>query len=184
MEYLNIRENYLSKTESDELFDSIIELELECEPKGKIFGKEIVFHRNIGFFSDDSIGYKFSGRLMKSKKLTVDLKNLLNKVNNEFNTKYNGILINLYKDGNDYISMHRDNESEIGDQSIRCISLGCSRIFRLRNYNNKREKYDIITGHGQMIEMLNECNEKYTHEIVKDRSTDIRISITFRHHRI
>ena len=50
--------------------------------------------RNIGFFSDESIGYTYSKKLMPSQPLNRSLKKLIKKVHKKFNAEFNGILVN------------------------------------------------------------------------------------------
>ena len=58
-----------------------VESKLLVKPKIYIYGKEATQHRNIGFFSDESIGYRYSNQLAKSQALTQVLKKLLDEVN-------------------------------------------------------------------------------------------------------
>jgi alkylated DNA repair dioxygenase AlkB len=44
---------------------------------------------------------------------------------------YNAVLCNLYRDGNDSVGLHADNEPEMGPV-IASVSLGAERLFRLR----------------------------------------------------
>jgi hypothetical protein len=43
-----------------EIIDKLLE-----NPKINIYGKSAIQHRSIGFFSNDSIGYYYSGQLAK-----------------------------------------------------------------------------------------------------------------------
>lgn len=95
----------------------------------KVYGKECRQRRCIGFFSDESIGYKYSS----PKPLTKSLKLLLSDINHLFNTNYNGILVNKYKSGEDYISKHSDDEKNLDDSGVISISYGATRKFRIRD---------------------------------------------------
>ena len=171
-------------------FDLCSELELKSNPKIFIFNKECIMHnkecimhRDIGFYSDESIGYRYSGQISQSKKLLEWMTNLLNKVNDELKTDFNGILINKYKDGNDYIGAHSDDEKNLSkNSSVACISLGEERIFRIKNkFSN--EKIDIINKSGQLLVMEGNFQKEFTHEIpIQKRKKNCRISLTFRKH--
>jgi alkylated DNA repair dioxygenase AlkB len=50
-----------------------------------------------------------------------------------FNTNYNGILVNKYKSGEDYISKHSDDEKNLDDSGVISISYGATRKFRIRD---------------------------------------------------
>ena len=78
-----------------------------------VYGKEVIQRRNVGFFSNDSIGYYYSKKLLKSQPLTDNLKELLDLINNFFSCDFNGILVNKYKDGSDYVGLHTDDEDNL-----------------------------------------------------------------------
>jgi len=97
-----------------ELFErciSYVEPQLEERPEIIVYGKPCKQHRNVGFFSDESIGYKYSKKLMASKPLSPLLTGLLASINKMLGTQFNGILVNKYLDGNDYIGAHSDDET-------------------------------------------------------------------------
>lgn len=153
-------------------------------PQIKIYDKIAYQHRSIGFFSNTSIGYKYSGQIAKSQKLTEKLNVLLEKVNKIYNSKYNGILINKYTDGNDYIGAHSDDESALDSNSgVIAISVGQSRKFRIRNKSDKKIVKDIIVNDGEIIQMGGDFQKEFTHEIpVEKKAKGTRYSFTFRYH--
>ncbi len=126
-----------SLIEEKELIDNCvedIEGELIIRPEIEIYGKVCRQGRNVGFFSDISEGYHYSNKLMTSKPLTNNLKELMTKINVRFNTAFNGILINEYVDGKDSIGVHSDDESKLDTSSgILSLSYGATRKFRVKN---------------------------------------------------
>lgn len=180
---------------SEELFEYVKSLEVSENPKEvphllqtpkvKVFGKDCKQNRNVGFFSDESKGYAYSGQIMKSQKLTPKLKKLLQDINTKFETNFNGILITHYRDGTDYIGKHRDDEKglDTNKKAVASISFGANRKFRIRN-NEGKIVQDIETEHGMFMMMYNDFQYMYTHEIpVQKKVKEPRWSITFRYHR-
>ena len=162
-----------------------IEPQLELKPEIIIFGKKCKQQRNIGFFSDKSKGYKYSNKMMESKPLTQSNRELLDIVNNEFGTQFNGILVNKYMDGNDYISAHSDDETGIDLNGVISISYGAERIFRIRNKDTKHIIYDELTTHCSILHMGGNFQKLYTHEIpIQKKIKEPRISFTFRKHNV
>ena len=160
-----------------------IEPQLELKPEIIIFGKKCKQQRNIGFFSDKSKGYKYSNKMMESKPLTQSNRELLDIVNNEFGTQFNGILVNKYMDGNDYISAHSDDETGIDLIGVISISYGAERIFRIRKKDTKHIVYDELTTHCSILHMGGNFQKLYTHEIpIQKKIKEPRISFTFRKH--
>lgn len=107
-----------------------------------MYGKPARMRRDVGFFADpaDTVGYSFSSQTQKVTPLPMALQWLLLVVNEVFDTSYNGILVNHYSDGNDYISDHRDDESALDRfHGILTISVGSSRVFRLKEWDNMRK---------------------------------------------
>ena len=162
-----------------------IEPQLELKPEIVIFGKICKQQRNIGFFSDKSKGYKYSNKMMESKPLTQAIRELLDIVNSEFGTQFNGILVNKYMDGNDYISAHSDDETGIDLNGVISISYGAERIFRIRKKDTKHIVYDELTTHCSILHMGGNFQKLYTHEIpIQKKIKEPRISFTFRKHNL
>ena len=165
----------------------IIDIEplLEEKPEIIIFGKKCKQQRNIGFFSDKSIGYKYSKKIMESKPLTKSMSELLDIVNIIFSTQFNGILVNKYMDGNDYISAHSDDETGLDSVGVISISYGAERIFRIRKKETKQHICDEVTTHCSILHMGGNFQKLYTHEIpIQKKIKEPRISFTFRKHNI
>lgn len=192
---LEVIEKYISNP--DDWYEYLLSLPLIKYPKGKLFGKEITFHRSIGFFSDYSEGYRFSGQIIKTGGLSSILKKILNDVNTQFSKEYNGILVNVYYTGEDYISAHSDDEKDLKSSEVVAISFGQSRTFRIRpkdktleidskisaSKKHKTPVYDIPTTHGQLLYMKGEFQKEFTHEIpIEKTKNNIRVSLTFRYH--
>lgn len=81
-------------------------------PTCVLMGRECKMHRSIGFFSDDSEGYAFSGQIMHAQPLAnTPLYGMVCMINEMYRARYNAVLVNFYETGHDYISAHSDNEA-------------------------------------------------------------------------
>jgi len=162
---------------------SYVEPQLEERPEIIVYGKPCRQHRNVGFFSDESIGYKYSKKLMASKPLSTSLSDLIVAINKMLGTQFNGILVNKYLDGNDYIGAHSDDETGLDGLGVVAISYGSERIFRIRNKNDKTIVCDESTTHCGILHMGGNFQKLYTHEIpMQKKIKESRISFTFRKH--
>jgi alkylated DNA repair dioxygenase AlkB len=96
--------------------------------------------------------------------------------------RFNGALLNFYRDGKDSMGWHRDNEKELGPQPvIASVSLGGARIFELRRVSEKKEKISIVLTPGSLLLMLGETNRYWEHQVPKSSQVkESRINITFR----
>ena len=152
-------------------------------PAIKIFGKTCQQRRCVGFFSNESKGYKYSNQLALSKPLSKSMLLLLNKINLIFKTNYNGILVNKYKTGEDYISAHSDDEKNLDDTGVVAISYGATRIFRIRDKQTKKIIKNLELPPYSMVQMGGKFQEEFTHEVpIQKKIKNERISFTFRKH--
>jgi alkylated DNA repair dioxygenase AlkB len=160
-----------------------IEPQLEERPEIIIFGKKCKQQRNVGFFSNESIGYSYSKKMMESKPLSQSMSELLLLTNMIVGAEFNGILVNKYMDGNDYISAHSDDETGLDSVGVISISYGSERIFRIRDRETKEIMCDELTTHCSILHMGGDFQKLYTHEIpIQKKIKEPRISFTFRKH--
>lgn len=175
----------LHKHKSDKLVaycvNEIHDLLLE-KPTINIFGKECHQQRDVGFFSNESIGYRYSGQIMEAQPLLPYISQLLEKVCIMTGKPFNAILINRYENGSNFISAHSDNMKDLAHSTIACISSG-ERTFRVRNKLTKEIECDIETINRIMIVMDGEFQNEFTHEIPRSNMhCQRRYSFTFRCH--
>jgi len=148
-----------------------------------VFGKPCRQRRCIGFFSNVAMGYAYSGQLAKSQPLTDNLATLMKHINTQFQSDFNGILVNVYNDGNDYISAHSDDERALGKSGVVAISVGAVRKFRIRDKTTKRIVCDIPMRPYTIIKMSGDFQKEFTHEVPKEKKVKgRRVSFTFRKH--
>ena len=162
-----------------------IDTKLIVRPKIIIYGKEAHQNRNIGFFSNTSIGYFYSGQLAKSIPLTPNLTLLLDDINYMFKSNFNGILVNKYIDGNNNIGAHSDDEKNLDPIGVVALSYGAIRKFRIRDKITRKIIIDIPTESNEIIHMGGDFQKEFTHEIpIEKKVKDTRYSFTFRKHSV
>ena len=160
-----------------------IEGSLIHNPPIYIYGKQCHQHRSIGFFSNTSIGYRYSRQLAESVPLTPKLTELLNLVNSIFNSDFNGILVNKYESGEDYIGKHSDDETSLSNVGVVCVSYGAVRKFRIRDKQTGKIVTDVPTTSGEIWIMGGDFQKEFTHEIpIEKKVKQPRISFKFRKH--
>lgn len=178
----------VSKYDDKELLKSCvatIKNKLEIRPPIQICGKTFNQSRNIGFFSDATDGFQYSGGIMKAQPLTDNLRQLTQSINEKFNSNFNGILINEYIDGSNGIGAHSDNmkflDSNVGVVSV---SYGEKRDFIVRDKTTKKVVAKACANSCSVIHMNGEnFQKKFTHEIPKTtKPVKTRYSFTFRCH--
>jgi alkylated DNA repair dioxygenase AlkB len=156
---------------------------LKIKPTIYLFGKECSQQRDVGFFSNESKGYRYSGKLMASQSLSDNMQQLLLYINNLYGSQYNGILINRYNTGEEYIGAHSDDESGLDKSGVVALSWGITRKFRIRDKKTKKIHMDIPLDHLSIINMGGEFQREFTHEVPAEKKVKgMRISLTFRRH--
>jgi alkylated DNA repair dioxygenase AlkB len=96
----------------------------------------------------------------------------------------NHVVVNQYRSGIDYIGFHHDkSKSFVEGSSVLTVSLGSSRILRLKKVkgDNQGEVRDYILNHGSLFVLGPKTNIEWKHSIVK-RPNHIgrRVSMTYR----
>lgn len=164
---------------------------LEIKPPVMVFGKLCQQNRDVGFFANpkDSYGYFYSRTFMPSQNPPDAIQQLLDEVNDALGAAYNGVLVNRYCDGEDYISDHQDDEKGLDPAGVLTISYGGERTFRIRDYKTKEILSNTRTKHMHALLMQGELfQQKLTHGIPKEpkkkgnEKVRARYSFTFRQH--
>ncbi|BCU02743.1 dioxygenase [Pandoravirus japonicus] len=94
---------------------------------------------------------------------------------------YTAVLINEYRDGNDHISWHSDDEHSIDRTDIASLSLGATRDFKMRDKADHALQVTFPLGPGDVVHMHGRCQDLYQHQVPKRaRVNDVRLNLTFR----
>lgn len=150
----------------------------------KVWNKDVKEPRLGAFFSLGGVsGYRYS----KTKRPVFNLKEypllmlLQEHCSKTIGVDFNSCLVNWYRDGNDYIGEHSDDEKDLKKSNIASISLGSVRDFILKSKTDKNDKKIVSMASGCMIHMYGECQKLYKHSVPKRRKvTTGRLNITFR----
>mgnify|MGYP002626206837 FL=1 len=166
----------------------LTQLPVNEEPPIVVYGKTVKQNRDISFFSDESIGYKYSGQMMPSIPLKSSrlLSELLPAVNKILGTQFNGILLNRYRSGEKSIGSHSDDEKALDKNRKMVAGLAYGpgiRKFRIRDKKTNKIVLDYDHQPCTLIAMEGDFQSEFKHEIPKQlKVKGERISITFRHH--
>lgn len=173
--------NFFSKLESDKYFLALKNDILWKQESMKMYGKHILFPRLTAWYGDDDKPYSFSGITLKPHSWTKELLEIKNKIELIAKTRFNSVLLNKYRNGNDSISWHTDAEKELGiNPIIGSANFGATRKFQLKHIKTK-EKIEIELTHGSLLIMQGELQHFWQHQVPKtSQEVDERINLTFR----
>ena len=147
----------------------------------KIFGKTHQIPRLQSWYADNGIEYTYSGKKLKRHNWNETLIEIKGEIEKITSFKFNSVLANLYRDGNDSMGLHADDEKELGiNPVIASLSLGESRDLYFKHKNIKKS-LNIPQKNGQLIVMHGETQKYWKHEIKKTKKLKKpRINLTFR----
>ena len=147
----------------------------------KIFGKTHQIPRLQAWYADNEIEYTYSGKKLQRHNWNNLLLEIKEKIENITSFKFNSVLANLYRDGNDSMGLHSDDEKELGNKPvIASLSLGETREIYFK-HKNKKLNLIIPQASGQLIVMHGKTQEYWKHEIKKTKKIKKpRINLTFR----
>ena len=151
------------------------------QPKAKVYGKQFLVPRLTSFLADKGVVYSYSGVEHKGEGWPNWFVPLLNDVQDYCDVDFNGCLLNLYRNGEDCMGWHSDNEKVLdASKPIASVSLGAKRDFFLKNLISL-EKYSFSIDNGDMLIMKENCQREWIHSIPKRRKVKhCRINLTFR----
>tara|TARA_Y100001968_G_C19390404_1_gene735233 strand:- start:212 stop:772 length:561 start_codon:yes stop_codon:yes gene_type:complete len=154
------------------------------QPLVSIFGKKHLVPRKTIFIGDKGINYRYSGVKHEANGWPPWFTPLLEKVCFISKNNFNGCLVNLYRNGNDRMGWHADNEKElIPNKIISSLSLGASRDFIIK-HRNLPLKDKITLKNGDLLIMYPKCQEEWIHSVPsRKKIADFRINLTFRCYR-
>jgi alkylated DNA repair dioxygenase AlkB len=179
--YADYYPNFLEPRASATLFQQLLLLDSFRQNEIVLFGKKIKVPRLEAYYALNGEQYGYSGQQLQAEKLPLFLDELRLEVQERTGYKYNALLINYYRDGQDSNGWHADNEKTLGpNPSIASISLGAERIFELKHLSTGKKK-SIILANGSLLHMHGQLQHHYKHQLPKMRAvTGVRLNLTFR----
>ena len=151
------------------------------QTKVRVYGRWHKVPRLTAFLADRSVSYRYSGALHRGSGWPPWFLPLLEKVSKQGNAPFNGCLFNLYRNGEDRMGWHADDEPEI-DASfpIASLSFGATRDLQFR-HRQTGQRLDLTLSDGDLLLMDPECQSLWMHGLpTRRRITTPRLNLTFR----
>ena len=171
-------EQFLPAAEADQLF-AVLRRTVHWE---QFRNRLWTFPRLTAFVADAGVDYRYSGVRHTGSGWPANLLAIRRRVERAAGAPFNGLLLNLYRDGCDSMGRHADAEPELGQNPlVASLSLGAVRTFVLR-HTASREQRALELAHGSLLVMGGSLQHHWTHELPKTtRPVGARINLTFRH---
>jgi len=167
----------------EQLVDRLIAATPWCQEEIKIYGKRYLQPRLSALYANQGLDYSYSGIQLSALPWTDLLSGIKAHVESLAGQEFNSVLINYYRDQNDSMGMHSDDEAELGKQPlIASLSLGEQRNFVLRHkYRKNIGSFKLALEPGSLLIMKGDTQRNWKHGVPKQRSIcGSRLNLTFR----
>lgn len=174
---------FLGPEDAASIFDELFAGVRWRQDSIKLWGKVHDVPRLQQWFADDGMVYTWSGIRMEPAPWIAPLERLRERLHEALGLRFNTALANLYRDGNDTVGWHADDEPELGEAPvIASISLGATRDFVLRHRTRPELVQSISLAHGSLLVMEGQTQQHWRHCVPRrKRVLTPRINLTFRH---
>ncbi|KTD35931.1 hypothetical protein Lnau_0915 [Legionella nautarum] len=172
---------FFSKKKADSYFHTLSNRIAWQEETILIVGREVKVPRLMAWYGDEDAIYSYSGVKHEPKKWIEPLLEIKAYLQNCLGIQFNSVLANLYRNGQDSMGWHADNEPELGNQPvIASVSFGAERQFSLR-HKKQKAVLKLPLGHGSVLLMSGETQHYWKHALPKSKLVnEPRINLTFR----
>jgi alkylated DNA repair dioxygenase AlkB len=169
-------EGFLPVRDADRLFHAL-RASVPWEQLGNHLWR---FPRLTAFVGDAGVVYRYSGVCHAGGGWPDDLLDIRRRTEEAAGVRFNGVLLNLYRDGSDSMGRHADAEPELGPNPlVASVSLGAVRSFVLR-HRTSQQRRTIDLAPGSLLLMGGTLQHHWVHELPKMNAAGARINLTFR----
>lgn len=147
-----------------------------------LYGKTTPLPRLTAWYGDPGKSYQYSGIAADPEPWNKGLIYIKKELEKIASHRFNSVLLNWYRSGEDHLGWHADDEKELGPTpTIASVNLGETRDFVLRRNDDKSRKIKIPLGNGSLLIMSGDMQEFWQHSVPKRKKvTQSRINLTFR----
>ena len=149
----------------------------------RIYGKVMPQPRLVAWYGDPGKTYHYSGISLAPLPWTSLLTELRLLVQECTGERFNSVFLNLYRDHNDSMGFHSDDERELGTEpTIASLTFGATRVFVLKH--KSRDELPPVKLHleaGSVLLMKRLTQRFWKHGIMKQtQPCGPRVNLTFR----
>lgn len=174
-------ERFYDNAASEQLFLRLQQEQDWPDNRYVVAGRQFVLPRLQTWHADPGIRYSYSNNLLETRPWTPLLTEIRAKIERFLNYRFNSVLVNLYRDGNDYVGWHADDELELGEQPlIASLSLGAARPLAFR-HKTSMSLGQLLLPSGCLLVMQPNFQRDWLHSVPLDPNLALgRINLTFR----
>lgn len=179
---LDYRVGWVDGETADVWLRELIESTPWSQPEIRIYGRLLPVPRLVAWYGDAGVGYRYSGLQHEPLPWTPLLHGVRERLEKETGQRFNGVLLNLYRDGRDAMGWHSDDEAELGEcPTVASLSLGAERRFDLRRKGSGPIQHSLVLSHGSLLVMSGATQHHWQHQIARaSKVLQPRVNLTFR----
>ena len=180
---IRFKSSFLDEDTARRYFDELLVQVKWRQDRIRVYGKLHDVPRLHQWYGEPDTAYAWSGLVMAPQPFIPALLRLRAAIETATSATYNSILANLYRDGNDAVGWHSDDEPEFrGHPTIASLSLGAARDFVLRHrHRPDLPQIKISLTNGSLLVMSGNTQENWQHTIPKRAGVVApRINLTLR----
>ncbi|MSP57503.1 MAG: alpha-ketoglutarate-dependent dioxygenase AlkB [Flavobacteriales bacterium] len=149
----------------------------------KMFGKTHPTPRLTSWHGNEGCKYTYSGLICNPEPWSPTLLSIKQRIVEAMeNANFNSVLLNLYRNGQDKMGWHSDDEKELGPNPIiASVSFGATRRFDFKHKTIPEHKFSIDLPSGSLLIMQGDLQDHWLHQLpAQKRIIEPRINLTFR----
>lgn len=190
MDRLSVMPGFYPRGESEELYQRLRQQQPWPDNHYEVAGRRFRLPRLQTWHADTGIVYSYSNNLLQTRPWTALLLSIRQRVEQRVGHRFNAVLVNFYRNGEDYVGWHSDDEREMGAAPvIASLSLGQARVFEVRPLGDgacrsaAADNVQSLWLHsGDLIVMEAGFQQHWEHRVpTQDAVTGGRINLTFRY---
>jgi alkylated DNA repair dioxygenase AlkB len=165
----------------DQLFEDIVSDTPWRQEEITVFGRKHPMPRQTYWMGD--VPYSYSGLTNPPESVSDPVDKVWHQVESLCQTTFNGVLLNLYRDGRDSMGWHADDEKSLGSQPIiASVNLGAERRLRFKRRSKMPgESVPVDLPHGSVLVMRGDTQRNWLHCVPKTaKVVGPRVNLTFR----
>jgi alkylated DNA repair dioxygenase AlkB len=147
-----------------------------------MFGRRVTVPRLCAWYGDVGVAYRYSHSTHRADGWLSELEVVRDQLLERLGIRFNFVLANLYRTGQDAMGWHADDEPELGARPcIASLSFGAPRRFRLRARDGRARRVDLMLEHGSLLLMWGRSQRDWQHALPRMRAASgPRINLTYR----
>lgn len=172
---------FIAPDEADTVLRELIDAIAWEQHHVRLFGKRIAAPRLSCWIGDPGASYVYSRERFEPRPWPPALVPWRQRVEVAADERFNSVLANLYRHGDDAMGWHSDDEPELGETPIiASLNLGATRRFQLK-HKTLGLRREVSLHAGSLLVMRGATQSHWLHGVPRERGvTTPRLNLTFR----